>query len=149
MTAVEIIPFRPWHLHAMDMRETEQQGVFKVDDVKERFGVLAEVGIAAGTFVRKNEILFCAGFHKLWAGVFEVWMVPSAYVARVPFVVGRLAKRYIDRIECDFKAHRIQTTSYDDPFHERWMGFLGFKKEGVLRKYMPDQTNMCVYGRVK
>lgn len=147
--ALEIVDFHPRHLDVMDMRGFEKGGAFGLDDAMARVEIVAKGSIAAATFIHDGRILFCAGFNQLWKGVIEVWMVPSVYVDQAPVTFGRTIRRYIERIEKDFKTHRLQTTSYDDPFHEKWMAWLGFEKEGTLKKFTHDKKNMCVYARVQ
>jgi hypothetical protein len=40
---------------------------------------------------------------------------------------------------------RIQTTSYADEVHDRWMKWLGFECEGTLKKYAPDGRDIRVW----
>lgn len=123
-------------------------GDFKSKESYERVDQMAKVSVQAGTFIFNGRILFVAGFCKLWEGVFEVWMIPSIYADAYPVFFARTIKRYLDRIMTDFSAHRLQTTSFNDTFHERWMGFLGFQKEGKLRQFTENKNDMCQYGRI-
>lgn len=145
---MDIVAFHPRHLELIELRDYEKNGVFQLNDAFERFAKVTAGSVASGTFLEDGRVLFCAGFNKIWDGVFEVWMVPSVHITKTPFLFCKVIKRYLERVEKDFKAHRIQTTSYDDPFHVRWMNWIGFEKEGTMRKLMPNKTNMCMYARV-
>lgn len=145
---IKVIQFHVKHLELMQLREIEAAGAFTLKDYMERIDAVAKSSIQAATFLHDGRILFAAGFHELWPGVLEVWMIPGECIKTAPMLFGRLIKKYVDNIARDFKAHRIQTTSHDDPFHERWMGFLGFQKEGVLRNFTHDKKAMCLYSRV-
>lgn len=109
---------------------------------------MARISVQAVTVVLDGRILFCAGFCPLWPGVFELWMIPSVYAKTAPVFFARTIRRYIDRIAIDFAAHRLQTTSFDDPFHRRWMTWLGFQPEGVLRQFTQDKRDMVQFGRI-
>lgn len=145
---IKVIQFNPQHLNLMELRNTEREGAFSLPDFMERMDVVTKGSVQAATFLLDGKILFAAGFHQLWPGVLEVWMVPAACIKTAPMLFGRMIKRYVDNIAVDFKAHRIQTTSHDDPFHERWMNFLGFQKEGTLRAFTYDKKPMCIYSRI-
>lgn len=151
MTAVKIIKFDPKHLDLMEIRPLELHGVFELADACDRMARVAKASIQAVTFLFDGRVLCCAGFHELWPGVLEVWMIPSIYVKRLPISFPRMIRRYLDNIFEDFGAHRVQTTSHDDPFHARWMEWLGFKNETPegMRKFTYDKQTMCIYSRVK
>jgi hypothetical protein len=148
MSDVQIVEFHPKHFEIMDLRPEEKNAIFSLPDAYERFERVAAASVQAATFIHDGRILFCAGFSILWSGVADFWMVPSIYAKAYPLTFYRIAKRYLKVLPETFKLHRMQTTSYDDPFHEKWMNKLGFQKEGTLRKYRPDQSNMCFYGRI-
>ena len=145
---VQIVQFHPKHFDCMDIRQTEQDAIFSLPDAYARFEHMAQASVQAATFRYEGRILFCAGFALLWSGVADFWMVPSTHLKDHPFLFYRIVKRYLKVIPETFKLHRIQTTSYDDPFHEKWMTKLGFEKEGVMRQYLQTKQNMVMYGRV-
>jgi len=147
MSSPIIVTFHPKHLEVMDVREVEKFGSFKLEDLYERVDKINKESVQSATFIYEGRILFCAGFSMMWPGVAEGWMIPSVYVKEYPVLCCKILKMYVDRIMVDFKCHRFQTTSPDDPFHERWMGFLGLKKEGTMRQYTHDKKNYCVYAR--
>ena len=147
---VKVIPFHPKHLEVMNIRDIDSAifGDFKSQEAFDRVDQMSRISTQAGTFLCEGRIHFVAGFCPMWPGVYEVWMLPSVYVRNAPMFFCRTLRRYIDRIAHDFKAHRIQTTSFDDKFHERWMKFMGFEKEGTLRQFTQDKRNMCQFGRI-
>jgi hypothetical protein len=123
-------------------------GDFQTPESYARVEQMVKISVQSGTFLYDGRILFVAGFCKLWNGVFELWMIPSVYAPSAPVFFVRTLKRYITAIARDFKAHRMQTTSFDDDFHEKWMGVLGFQKEGTLRAFTESKQTMCQYGRL-
>lgn len=144
---VEVVKFHPKHLELIQMRVLETESIFH-GDAYDRMDKAAKESVQAGTFLYDGRVLFCAGFSQLWPGVLEIWMIPSVHIKSAPFLVAKTVKRYIDAIARDFKAHRIQTTTYADAAHTRWMEFLGFKCEGTLEKYTHDKKSMLVFARV-
>lgn len=148
MTDVKIIDFDPKHFDCMAIRQKEKDTIFSLPDIASRYEKMASASVQAFTFVVDGRILFCAGFVVLWEGVADFWMVPSVYTKDYPFVFYRLVRRYLKVIPKTFRLHRMQTTSYDDAFHEKWMQKLGFEKEGVMKQYLHTKENMGVYGRI-
>lgn len=132
----------------MEIRQKEKDAIFTLPDAYSRFENMAAASVQAATFIQDGRIIFCAGFTILWGGVADLWMVPSVYVRENPLAFYRTVRGYLKVLPETFKLHRIQTTSYNDAFHEKWMTKLGFQKEGVMRQYRHDKSDMVMYGRV-
>ena len=143
-----MVDFHPRHLEIMDMRQEEALGAFSMEDAQERIEAISEASIKAGTFMYDGRILCCAGFSMLWPGVANGWIILFTNGKPDTISFCKLIKGYVDSIMKSFNCHRFQTTSFDDPFHERWMTWLGFKKEGTMEKYTHDKKNQCIYARV-
>lgn len=144
---VETLDFIPEHLRLMDIREHEMQGVMALEDVMDRFQVMAEMSLEAKTFISDGRIIFVAGFVQLWPGVVECWMVPSIYVKTIRTEFCRILRRYVYDIMDQYKCHRFQTSAPDDELHARWMRFLGLEREGLLKKYTHSQQDYVMYAR--
>lgn len=145
---ISIVKFHPKHLEVMEIREDELFGVFSLPDIYDRLENLDKSSIQAVTFVLDGRILAVAGFSQPWKGVLEGWIIPSRFVkTHAPVSFPKLIRRYIEAISKTWKCHRFQTTSFDDTFHERWMGWLGFTKEGTLKWYTHKKQNYCIYAR--
>lgn len=148
MTDLKVIPFEPAHVDLMELRGIELGGPFSLGDFRERLACVARDSVQAVTFVYDGRILLCAGFSCMWPGVLVVWMIPTTRIGAIPFRVARCLRRYVDRIAKDFGAHRLQTTTHADPMHARWMRFLGFSQEGIMRKFTHDKKDMLMFSRV-
>lgn len=147
MTDFKVVAFHPRHLEVMEIRELESAGALQLKDAYARIEKVAAASVQAGTFLLGGRILFCAGFQELWPGVFEMWMIPSVHLPGNVMRFGRTIRHYVDRVMIDFNAHRLQATTHDDPFHERWMEFLGFHREARMYKFTNDKKNMLLYAR--
>lgn len=148
MSSLKIVAFNTKHLDLLEAREIEGLGFLKLPDAPARMERMAKDSEQSGTFIYDGRILFCAGYFFLWPGVIEVWMIPSIYVKDYPVVFYRTVTRYLKRLETDLKCHRVQTTSYADEFHAKWMDRLGFHSEGVMKKFTHDKRDLCLYARV-
>lgn len=144
---VEIFEFNPDHLNVIDIREEEAQGVMTLPDYYERFSMAAEKSIEANSYAYDGIMLFSAGYMELWPGVIECWMVPSIHVEKYKMTFCKLLKNYVDKILREQTCHRLQATAPDDELHNRWMGFLGLKKEGVMKQYTHTKQDYAIFGR--
>lgn len=147
MNKLDVVPFSVEHLDLVDIRKIELDNIFSLPGAKERYAMFAQVSAQAFTFIVDDVILFCAGIIMLWPGVADIWMIPSEHTKKHEFLFYRTVRGYLSVLPETFKLHRLQTTSYDDTFHEKWMTKLRFKKEGVMHKYLHNKNNMVVYAR--
>lgn len=145
---LEIIEFHPMHLEVAVVRDHEAATLLTMPDASNKIANLAKRSVQAATFMYDGRILMCAGFLECWPGVCEVWSIPTIYAKQLPFQYGRTLKRYVEQIAKTFKYHRLQTVAVADDLHARWMQFLGFQKEGVLRQYTTGKLDYNMYARV-
>lgn len=100
------------------------------------------------TIVRGSTIIAIMGFYELWPGTIEVWVLPSIHIPEYAKSYLRHVKRYINNIKKTFKPHRMQTMAINDELHDKWMGFLGFKKEGIIEKYSADKVDYAMWALI-
>lgn len=82
-------------------------------------------------------IIACGGILPLWKGVGEVWVVSSPLVEKHPIFFAKTAWRKLFEMIKDLDLERVQ--SLVDAEHKVsmvWVERMGFKQEGVMRKYM-------------
>lgn len=149
MSDIIIVPFDPHHIQVMDIRDIEKETTFSLPDAYERIlDSTQNVKGEAGTFLYEGRILCCAGFRIIWPGVIEGWIIPSIWVKTAPISFAKYMRRYVESIAKSFRCHRFQTASPDDPFHERWMNWMKFQKEGTMRNYTHNKKTYCLYSRL-
>jgi RimJ/RimL family protein N-acetyltransferase len=105
----------------------------------------------AWTLVRADDesatVLACGGWSFLWEGVALAWLVlgrdaDGADLRRI----ARLARAKL--AECS--ARRLETTvRVDFPIGVRFLEWLGFEVEGVLRAFGPDGASHLMMARVR
>ncbi len=151
MSEVQIVPFDPHHCQVMDIRDIEFADTFKLDDVYSRLqGVKESIDRGegeAGTFIYEGRILCCAGFRRMWPGLIEGWIIPSVWIKTAPVSFAKYMRRYVESVAKTFKCHRFQTLSPDDEFHDRWMKWMKFEKEGVMKKYTHTKRDYGIHAR--
>lgn len=145
-TTIRVIPFKMEHMDLLELRENESNPIFRLKDIHERIAIAKETSVETGTFISGGRIICCAGFYLLWPGVVDGWIIPSRYIVDSPYDYCKTMRRYIDSIMKTWECHRFQTVAAEGA--ERWMKFLGFEKEGVMRKYTHMKQNFGMYARV-
>ena len=124
------VQFEPAHLDVIEMRDIERE---ELDNP--RIESLATNSGVCHTHMIQGRILCIAGYVEIWAGVREVYVIPSVYVKRYPVAFQRAVKETLFAWEKDI--HRMQTASLDNVETARWMQSLGFVSEGLLEKFGP------------
>ena len=145
--AVKFIPFKVEHLDLADIRDHEANGMLSLPDAKERLSALQENSVA-GTMVYDGRVLCAAGFIELWAGVVELWLLPTDRLKESPVVFARSMRTYIDKLAKDLKWHRMQTVAKADQEHERWLSWVGFKVEGIMPAYSFRKETYKMWARL-
>lgn len=146
MTKFKSVPFRIEHVDLMDLRPEETMGA-SLTVVKQRVSELSSQSVQALTYTYDGRIIAAMGFISLWDGVIQGWVVPTVHVYTVPVSFAKTVKRYIEAVAETFNCRRFQTGSYVDPLHKRWMQFLGFESEGVMKQFTPDKRDYENYAR--
>ena len=91
------------------------------------------------TTMYKGEITAIGGVQKCWPGVGTafLWALP-AFVS-YPIASARTWKKIYQSIAEGGEFHRIEATvEVDDDDRVRFLKFLGFEYEGLMRKYSPE-----------
>ena len=102
----------------------------------------------AETFVVDGKVAACGGFHKLWDGTAEVWLVLADDFKNSPSVVMKLKERldtwmYVEHFV------RLQALCKQDWLSgRRFLEWLGMKYEATLRKMGPNGVDQTLYAKV-
>ncbi len=137
---------KPDHFDLLEFREEEAVLVdqFGLDKAK----AMLSIGVS-NTLIHDGKVLAIVGAYTLWPGVLEVWVVPSRYVTQYSLTYLKSIKKYVKTLQDGFQPHRMQTQSLNNELHDRWMGFLGFTKEGIMRKFGTDKQDYALWSIVK
>ncbi len=88
------------------------------------------------TALRGDKPLMCAGLIEMWPGRAQAWALLSADIRLNLLALTRVAAIYLDN--CPY--HRVEAGV-------RWAELLGFRREGRMVKYGPDQADHWLYAR--
>lgn len=109
---------------------------------------IAKRGIAY-TLLYDNGILCCGGVLLYRKGFGEAWILCSRQVDEHPIITIRAVKRIMEGIIRKYNMYRLQATVRCDwQQAQGFIEFLGFQKEGRLRKYGPDESDYYMYSRI-
>lgn len=134
----KVMPFHPAHLDCMDMREHEAGLV--TDS--------AMADIAANSICKTamydGRVICCWGYRDTGHGTAEVWLLPSVRLSEMPLSFFKGVKAELNKIMQGF--NRMQTHCLDDELHNRWMSFIGFNRECVLKRFW-NGADLVLWGK--
>lgn len=130
-----LLPFSPGHLGFMELREREKT-MLDMLATPEALTILKAVTIVEygpDDFIR---VLGVVGMRLMWEGVADVFLIPCLHLNKrntIGFVRQVKAAMKIARDE--YRIRRFQTVAVDDELHNRWLSFIGFEEEGLMKEY--------------
>jgi len=144
---LKIVPFKIEHINMIDVREYEANTEFKIIQADKGIAEEIELNQNAFTIFYKGIILACWGYTLMRKGVCEIWTIPSKHIKKYGRVYAKTTREQFLRFEKIYNFHRIQITTKADKCHERWLKFLGFHKEGIMKKYAGNGDDFIMWGR--
>lgn len=107
-----------------------------------RWAKLNETEGVGYTAVCDGKIIGCGGIRIYWEGVGEAWAVYPRKVGQMHLDPQIAKKKLYEMIE-ENKLKRVQSTPRCDwPEGLTYSKWLGFKVEGKMRKYLPDNGEL-------
>lgn len=149
MPKVNVLPFRWYHLIAMDLRDAEREYLSLFPDYYALAKAQQDKGPCFTAFVEDEGPACSWGFVPLWDGVFECWMLTGRLIEKYPTKLIRAAQRVIDNVEIELQSHRLQmVVNASHPKSLRFAEALSFLPEGVLKAYGPNGADFVMLSRV-
>lgn len=127
----DIYEFEIGHLDLMDVRDWEARLIDREQLIR-----LKEVATLY-TVAVGSEIIAVMGHMFRWAGVYEVFIIPSRHIDSFSYKKAfvKAARELLADLEAAGSLVRLQTSALDDDLHNKWMTSIGFESEGIMRKY--------------
>lgn len=138
----ELLAFSEDHIDLIDLRDGQD-----IRDYKDRIAVYATMGHAY-TLVVDNKIICCSGIINSHQGVAEAWVIAGKDFEKHGMVISRTIKGFLDLVQPFY--HRFQMSvlvGFEDA--EKFAEFLGFEKEGIMRKFDSAGKDYTLYSRIK
>jgi len=132
---IEIIDFQNSHFDLMEKRKIFESDVGLKDRILE-----AAHGESSYAFslINKNRIMAIVTATEIWSGVFDITTVTSKHLGDCKFSFHKAILKLIKRAD-DMKARRLQfLVKSSFVVGCEWAKRLGFEREGLLRKYGPE-----------
>jgi len=87
--------------------------------------------------VSDEGIVACGGIVPLWRGVGEGWAITSELLAQYRLSFAKATLRYMGQVIEELKLERIQAVVMEGHIESmKWLEWMGFKQEGMMRKYI-------------
>ena len=138
---VDLLDFDYTHLFAL---ESSKEQFFKN---REEWFKGSENGYSK-TLVVDGRVIGCGGVSKFWDGVGEAWLLVSDKLPEYKWLSVKVMRIMFDRAMIDF--NRIQAAVLaSDPVAIRFIEFMGFENEGLMRRYGFQGADFYRYARVK
>ncbi len=99
-------------------------------------------------FANAGMIYGIAGSYRSWPGSAQAWAVFSPSVDKYPVALKKICASLINHAVKEQHLHRLSLTVKSD--YEKgnnFAGCLGFELEGLMKKYLPDGADACLYAR--
>ncbi|MEQ8370789.1 MAG: hypothetical protein RIE31_05130 [Alphaproteobacteria bacterium] len=137
--SLHIVAFRPHHLTWMQLREPGRSELLSAGASPESLALRGpSVTLADGD----GTPVAALGLVPLWPGVAEAWVLTGSRVTGHVHAFHRLVRRHLADAPRRFTLHRIQASvRADSVVARRWALALGFREEGLMPAYGPDQAD--------
>lgn len=138
----EIIPARPEMARALRLQAAQilSGQTFTEEDLASFIGA----GLALAV-VKDGEVLALGGIVEKWPGYATIWGLLSGSIgATFPLLHRGVCRALVSSPWARIEAH----VAVEHEAGHRWMGMLGFQKEGVMRKFWQGR-DFALYARVK
>jgi len=100
--------------------------------------------------IENGHLVGSAGLVKVWDGVFEGWFLGGWRLHNNRFAAIRSVRRELDRMIEDNNIHRLQcVVKADWNEAQKFIEFLGWENEGLMKKYSKDGEDFFRYAKVR
>lgn len=137
MNNLKVAPYEPWHLEKIECKEIFSGEVPNL------------VMTTAFTVLHEDAPIAILGCFMFVPGVMHVWSLTSEYIRKWPIEFHKIVLDMLKFFWDEYGLRRIQAevkVTYEEG--QRWLESLGFEREGLLKKFCPDNTDVYLYGRV-
>ena len=149
MTKLTVRPYEPvdfLNIELMDYEKKCREG----QPIKQWAYIKKISGPAVTVVDPFGEIVFCAGIHNMWSGVGEIWAVFSPLAKKYPdtwIIARKLLNQYFS--QNGYVRLQAALDPKECPESIRFDERLGFKPEGLMRRYGTHGEDMIMYALVK
>lgn len=111
--------------------------------------IYAQQGICwIGLKRSKQEIIGIGGIYPFWSGVCQCWIFLNQEAKNYPKTIFKAFQENIDNGLAKYNFHRLQTYILDKAETINLIEHLGFKREGIMKKFAPTGEDMILYAKL-
>ena len=139
--ATVFVPYSPDHLSYIKTNNPDIEAMRVAGKLQEMVDNQAGIGEAI-TVLAHGKPIGVFGIVPMWDGLAEIWLIPDEDLRKYPIFMTKAARTFIDICAISKRLHRMQITVRCD--HRQavgWAKTIGFKTEGLMAKYGPDQSD--------
>ena len=152
-----LVPFKAHHVEHVDMRPLDAQVFLSVPHSPSAVrayetGGYSWTAILDGrdTEPRVPTILGMGGIVPVWQGVACGWLLTACGIEHYAKFLHRTVTNVLNLAINDLRLHRIETTILaSHSISQRWAERLGFKNEGLMRKFDMNGNDYYRYALIK
>jgi hypothetical protein len=137
----ELVTFKAEHVDYMDLRDGQCIGDYK-DNIK-----LYETTGLAYSLIIDNVFVCCAGVVNCLPKVGECWLIASKDFEKYYITITRAIKRFFYMVDPFYQRLQMNVRT-DFKAASKYAEYLGFEREGTMRKLDLDGNDFYLYGRV-
>ena len=140
--------FEPSHFFQMTYNAFDRKTIDEQESHEEMIAELNSHGHSIA-FLHDKQILALFGFHEMWTGVLEVWMLPAPQIRGHVVTGHRAALRFFPFLASQYRAKRLQfAVCCTNVVADIWAKRCYFEREGLMRRYGPDGSDYFLYARL-
>lgn len=157
-----LIPFRAFHVNFVNLRPLDHKVFFSVpniDSVRELetyeksnrcWTAIAETNPDRVNISSPPVVLGMGGIIPVWKGVAIAWLLTACEIERYKVFFHKAIVTMLDKAIRELSLHRVDVSVLAE--HEvsiKWLERLGFKNEGLMRKFDSQGNDYYRYALVK
>lgn len=148
MSNLQLDYFKPEYIEAYKPRQEEiDAGIlaFKAELIQQGHSSIVLVIYDP----EAKETVAMMGILPCWPGVSEGWLLAAESIKKHRFFCVRMIKNFIQLNMTQLKINRLQcSVNAVSADNQRFVEWLGFEREGLMRKYGPGGTDFYRYAVV-
>lgn len=131
----------------IDPRKEDLKLYAEIPQIKEKLLQIKESEIFS--IKKNNELITIIGLTKLYDGVGQTWQLPNYGMIRKHLKESVRALKSLENTFFNKGYWRIFTYCECDYVHTKWMKFLGYTREGLLKKHSYNGEDVFIWAKVR
>lgn len=143
---IRLEPFEIDHALQILVRPEQQM---EMENVEKWAKVNREGGPAYSAY-HEDTLLACAGVRILWPGAGEAWAIFSREIVNFKKEAYIYTITELKRIIEENKLNRVQAHAQEDfPLAGKFLEGIGFERECLMRRFLPNDGNAFLYAWIR